>query len=169
MTLRTPLSRITGKTIVALAATLVLLSGCQRFSYAPATGDDTSDLTFTSEGIAAQPLICVPGKGFMPTEYAIASHDSSSTQLNDLLKAMKKQTAVTTQISTERSLRIGVIYNDGERGASRDRCRIAVQFVPQAEHDYQAHFVMEGEQCGLTLSSDTDTDVTAVVSDWTCP
>ena len=148
---------------------LALLAGCQHLNYqAPATGD-TAQITFTSNNTAAQPVVCVPGKGFKPTEYAMSQNPMSGDALNELLETMKKSPEVTTTLSTSHASRIGVIYNRRQADNRRDRCRVALQFSPQADAQYRAHFVYDKGQCGLSLEDASGANVDAVQIDWQCP
>ncbi len=45
----------------------VLLAGCQMFTYQPPSVEDTATVVFTGNA-AAQPVVCVPGRGFKDTK-----------------------------------------------------------------------------------------------------
>lgn len=152
-----------------ILAPLVLLAGCQHLNYQPPAGDNTAKLTFTSNNTAAQPVVCVPGKGFKATEYALSQNPISGGALDDLLKTMKKSPQVTTTVDSAPATRIGVTYNRRQSDNSRDRCRVALQFDPRAGGEYQAHFVYENDQCGLSLKDASGSNVDAVLTDWQCP
>ena len=152
-----------------ILAPLALLVGCQHLNYQPPTNGDTAQVTFTSNNTAAQPVVCVPGKGFKATEYALSQNPVSGGALDDLLKTMKKSPQVTTTVDRAPATRIGVTYNRRQADNSRDRCRVALQFAPQAGGDYQAHFVYENGQCGLSLEDASGASVDAVLTDWQCP
>tara|TARA_B100000676_G_scaffold310608_1_gene377698 strand:+ start:886 stop:1356 length:471 start_codon:yes stop_codon:yes gene_type:complete len=152
-----------------ILAPLALLAGCQHLNYQPPAGDNTANVTFTSNNTAAQPVVCVPGKGFKATEYSLSHSPLGGDALNDLLETMKKSPQVTTTVEATRSVRIGVTYNRRQTDKSRDRCRVALQFDPRAGSDYQAHFVYENDQCGLSLSDESGSVVDAVLTDWQCP
>ena len=110
-------------------ALVLVLAGCQNFGYQAPYGDDTAQITFTSNDTAAQPAICVPGKGFQSTEYSIAQKPMGGDALNDLLETMKKSTEVTTTLAPSSQTRVGIIYNQKHPNSTqRDRCRVALQF-----------------------------------------
>jgi len=150
-------------------APLALLVGCQHLNYQPPTDSDTAQVTFTSNNTAAQPVVCVPGKGFKATEYALSQNPVSGGALDDLLKTMKKSPQVATTVGSAPATRIGVTYNRRQADNSRDRCRVALQFDPRAGGDYQAHFIYENGQCGLSLEDTSGSSVDAVLTDWQCP
>ena len=64
-------------------APLALLAGCQHLNYQPPTDGDTAQVTFTSNDTAAQPVVCVPGKGFKSTEYALSQSPISGGALDE--------------------------------------------------------------------------------------
>ena len=74
-----------------------------------------------------------------------------------------------TRVEAAPATRIGVIYNRRQADNSRDRCRVALQFSPQAGGEYQAHFVYDKGQCGLSLKDASGNSVDAVQTDWQCP
>lgn len=150
-------------------APLALLAGCQHMNYQPPAGDNTAKVTFTSNNTSAQPVVCVPNDGFKATEYALSQTPVSGGALDELLKTMKKSPQVTTTVDAAPATRIGVAYNRRQADNSRDRCRVALQFDPQAGGDYQAHFVYENGQCGLSLKDASGSSVDAVLTDWQCP
>ena len=134
---------------LAFIACAFALSGCQHFSYQPPYGDDTAQITFTSNDLPAQPAICVPGEGF---------------------KSMKKSVEVTTTLNASSQARIGVSYNQQKNGGtSRDRCKIALLFEAIAGEHYQAKFDYSGSQCGLSLTDSNGQSADAVQIDWECP
>ncbi|WP_348719832.1 hypothetical protein [uncultured Alcanivorax sp.] len=150
-------------------APLALLAGCQHLNYQEPTTGETAQVTFTSKDTAAQPVVCVPGKGFQSTDYALSQSPISGGALDELLETMKKSPEVTTTVDAAPATRIGVIYNRRQADNSRDRCRVALQFSPQAGGDYQAHFVYDKGQCGLSLKDAAGNSVDAVQTDWQCP
>jgi len=151
------------------SACVILLAGCQHLSYQAPEGDNTTSVTFTGNNNAAQPVVCVPGKGFKPTEYALAQNPLGGEALNDLLESLKKSPEVTTTVAAEPATRIGVSYDQRQTDKSRDRCRVALQFNPVAGQHYQASFHYENDQCGLSLTEQDGKRVDAVLIDWQCP
>lgn len=155
---------------LAFIACAFALSGCQHFSYQPPYGDDTAQITFTSNDLPAQPAICVPGEGFKSTEYSIAQKPIGGDAMNDLLETMKKSVEVTTTLNASSQARIGVSYNQQKNGGtSRDRCKIALLFEAIAGEHYQAKFDYSGSQCGLSLTDSNGQSADAVQIDWECP
>lgn len=150
-----------------VTACAFLLAGCQHLNYQPPSGDDTATVTFTGNSLSAQPMVCVPGKGFKATEYALTS--SGSEALGDLRKALKKSPQVTTSVTAGASTRIGVAFNRPGDNHSRDRCQVALLFTPSAGNAYSAHFVYENDQCGLSLEESSGGSADAVLTDWECP
>jgi hypothetical protein len=150
-----------------VTACAFLLTGCQHLNYQPPSGDDTATVTFTTNSISAQPMVCVPGKGFKATEYALTS--SGSEALSDLRQALKKSPQVTTSVTAGTSTRIGVAFNRPGDNHNRDRCQVALLFTPSAGSEYNAHFVYENDQCGLSLEESSGGSADAVLTDWECP
>lgn len=148
----------------------IALSGCQHFNYQPPYGDDTAQITFTSNDTPAQPAICVPGEGFQSTEYSIAQKPIGGDALNELMETMKKSVEVTTTLTPSTQTRIGVSYNQqNSAGTSRDRCKIALQFEAVAGEHYQAKFDYSRSQCGLSITDSSGQSADAVQIDWKCP
>lgn len=151
-------------------ALVLVLAGCQNFGYQAPYGDDTAQITFTSNDTAAQPAICVPGKGFQSTEYSIAQKPMGGEALNDLLETMKKSTEVTTTLAPSSQTRVGIIYNQKHPNSTqRDRCRVALQFEAVAGEHYQAVFNYSQAQCGLSITDSQGQSADAVRVDWECP
>lgn len=144
------------------------LNGCQYLAYQPPESGETASLVFTSDGVAAQPMVCVPGRGFKATEYSLARQSSENESLADLNEALKKQATVEVAIPAGESLLAGVRYNKPNQHRGRDRCKVAVRFTPEAGARYQARFVMSGEQCGLSLTRDARAVPDVVLTDWDC-
>lgn len=151
------------------SACVILLAGCQHLNYQAPEGDNTASVTFTGNNNSAQPVVCVPGKGFKPTEYALAQNPLGGEALNDLLESLKKSQQVTTTVTADTATRIGVSYDQRQTDKSRDRCRVALQFDAVAGQHYQASFLYEDDQCGLSLTDQDGKRVDAVLVDWQCP
>jgi len=58
---------------------------------------------------------------------------------------------------------------DKKEAGVRDRCKVAVCFRARAGGHYHARFSLPGGQCALTLTSEDDPAVDAVVVPYTCP
>ena len=158
------------KKIILLPA--VLLAGCQMLSYHPPQSGDTASVTFTSNNTAAQPVVCVPGSGFQGTEVSLAHRPFDSHAFDEAIKTLKKATAVTVPVRAGDATRIGVIYDQGDarmHSLKRKLCKVAVQFQARPGVHYQAHFIHQDNQCGLSVTSDDGSDVGAVPVDWRCP
>src|SRR5690606_5663634 len=107
---------------LAVFTLLTLLAGCQALSYQPPTGDDTASITFTSDNIAVQPVICVPGSGFRSTSMALAHKPFQSEFFDELNAGLRKAESVTTDVSTiSGSALVGFILQ--ERQIGRASCR----------------------------------------------
>ncbi|MQX53160.1 hypothetical protein [Alcanivorax sediminis] len=155
---------------LAIASFAITLAGCQHLSYQPPHGEDTAKITFTTNGTPAQPVICVPGKGFRSTEYSLARTPMGGDSMNDLMQTLKKNPTVTTTISPSEQARVGVVYNQKSLNSTlRDRCKIALQFDAIAGEHYQASFNYSADQCGLSISDSTGKAADAVHIDWECP
>ncbi|MCK0153234.1 hypothetical protein MWU49_05955 [Alcanivorax sp. S6407] len=155
---------------LALASFAIALAGCQHLSYQPPYGEDTAKITFTTNGTPAQPVVCVPGKGFQPTEFSLARTPMGGDAMNDLMQTLKKSPTVTTKIAPSSQARVGVIYNQKDTNSSRrDRCKIALQFEAVAGESYKADFNYSADQCGLAITDSEGQSADAVQIDWQCP
>ena len=152
-------------------AIALLFTGCQHFSsYQQPYGDNTAEITFTSNDTAAQPVICVPGEGFQSTEFSNSQRPIGGVSLNELMEAMKKSPEVTTSLEASQQARIGILYNQKSTNSTkRDRCRVALQFEALAGEHYQAKFSFSQGQCGLSLTDSRGRSADAVHVDWECP
>lgn len=156
--------------ITGTIAALLLLSGCARFAYQDATGDNTATVTFSSEGIGVQPQVCVPGEGFKSTEFSVAANDGDGDFVSQMNETLKKQPLVSTRVPGDLDTRVAFSYTADKREAGvRDRCKVAVFFRARAGAHYDAHFSLPGGQCALTLTSEDDPGVDAVVVPYSCP
>lgn len=160
------------KYTLALLALTSALAGCQKLAYQPAEGDNTATLVFSSDNVAVQPMICVPGKGFEPTEYAVSQAPFKSdffTQLND---SLKKAEQVETTVPAGTSLRIGFSYaakDPNKQGPGvGDRCKLAIVFKPEAGGRYDAHFSLPDGECAMSLSRASQPVEDAVIAPWEC-
>ncbi|MBL7250236.1 hypothetical protein ACLD02_05590 [Alloalcanivorax sp. C16-2] len=149
---------------------LALLSGCQMFSYQEPAGADTATVTFTGDA-AAQPVVCVPGKGFKDTQMALAVKPWETNAFNELFKTMKKAEEVPVAIQASEQARVGVVYNERRsEGAGRDHCRVAAQFDARPGERYRAHFTRtDTGNCGLEIRGEDGVRADAVPVAWQCP
>ena len=149
---------------------LLLLAGCQALSYQPPTGDDTASITFTSDNIAVQPVICVPGSGFRSTSMALAHKPFQSEFFDELNAGLRKAESVTTDVSTiSGSALVGFILQERPREGMAKRCKTAARFPVQAGASYQAHFLYEGGHCGIQIKDASGAPLAdAVATPWQC-
>ena len=73
------------KTLLLLPA--LMLAGCQMLNYQEPTGEDTAAVVFTGNE-AAQPVVCVPGRGFKDTKISLAVKPWDTNAFNELFKTM---------------------------------------------------------------------------------
>ena len=148
---------------------LALLSGCQMFSYQEPAGADTATVTFTGDA-AAQPAVCVPGKGFKDTHMAVAVKPWETNAFEKLFQTMKKSEEVTVSVVASEQARVGLVYSDVRANGGRDRCRVAAQFNAQPGERYRAHFTRtDTGNCGLEIRGEGGVRADAVPVDWSCP
>lgn len=152
---------------ILLASTLALASGCAHY-HGP-EGSDAATVVFTSNNVAAQPMVCVPGKGFQGTRHALAQKPFESRAFTPINEALRKSEEVPATLPPGEPTRIGVQLSDRQGGAGPFRCNAAILFTPQPGARYNAHFVRDGNQCGLGLSHEDGTPVAdAVRAPWEC-
>ena len=155
------------KTLLLLPA--LMLAGCQMLNYQEPAGEDTATVTFTGNE-AAQPVVCVPGRGFKDTKTSLAVKPWDTNAFNELFSAMKKAEQVPVTVAADGQARIGVVYNERDTDMRRNHCRVAVQFNAQAGARYLAHFTRnDAGQCGLEVRGEEGVQADAVPVDWDCP
>ncbi|HAB05483.1 hypothetical protein [Alloalcanivorax venustensis] len=155
------------KTLLLLPA--LMLAGCQMLNYQEPTGEDTAAVVFTGNE-AAQPVVCVPGRGFKDTKISLAVKPWDTNAFNELFKTMRKAEQVPVTVAADGQTRIGVVYNERDTDMRRNHCRVAVQFNAQADTRYFAHFTRnEAGQCGLEVRGEEGVQADAVPVDWDCP
>ena len=155
------------KTLLLLPA--LMLAGCQMLNYQEPAGEDTATVTFTGNE-AAQPVVCVPGRGFKDTKTSLAVKPWDTNAFNELFSAMKKAEQVPVTVAADGQTLIGVVYNERDSNMRRNHCRVAVQFNAQAGADYFAHFTRnDAGQCGLEVRGGDGVRADAVPVDWDCP
>ena len=161
------------KHFLALALSTFLLAGCQHLSYSPAEGENTATVVFTSENIAVQPMVCVPGKGFKATEFAVSHQPYDSEFFTQLNETLKKQPQVTTTVPAGESIRLGFSYTEKDatdKGPGvKDRCKVAILFKPTAGDQYAAHFSLADGECAMSLTQADSPVADAVIAPWECP
>lgn len=145
-----------------------MLAGCQMLNYQEPAGGDTATVMFTGD-TAAQPAVCVPGRGFKDTKTSLAVKPWETNAFDELFAAMKKAEQVPVTVAADSQTRIGVVYNE-RNDMSRDHCRVAVQFNARAGASYLAYFTRnEAGQCGLEVRGEDGVQADAVPVDWDCP
>lgn len=151
-------------------ALLTLLSGCQALSYQPPTGEDTASITFTSDNIAVQPVVCVPGKGFRPTREALAHAPFESEFFSELNANLKKSKEVTVDVTTTSGqVVVGFVMQRRQDNGPRDRCKVAVRLPVSKGDHHHVHFSLENGHCGVRAQDNTGTPVTdALPVPWQC-
>ena len=155
------------KTLLLLPA--LMLAGCQMLNYQEPTGEDTAAVVFTGNE-AAQPVVCVPGRGFKDTKISLAVKPWDTNAFDELFSAMKKAEQVPVTVAADGQARIGVVYNERDTDMRRNHCRVAVQFNAQAGVRYLAHFTRnDAGQCGLEVRGEEGVQADAVPVDWDCP
>lgn len=155
------------KTLLLLPA--LMLAGCQMLNYQEPTGEDTASVVFTGNE-AAQPVVCVPGRGFKDTKTSLAVKPWDTNAFDELFSAMKKAEQVPVTVAADGQARIGVVYNERDTDMRRNHCRVAVQFNAQAGARYLAHFTRnDAGQCGLEVRGEEGVQADAVPVDWDCP
>ena len=155
------------KTLLLLPA--LMLAGCQMLNYQEPTGEDTASVVFTGNE-AAQPVVCVPGRGFKDTKISLAVKPWDTNAFNELFKTMRKAEQVPVAVAADSQTRIGVVYNERDSNMRRNHCRVAVQFNAQAGASYFAHFTRnEAGQCGLEVRGEEGVQADAVPVDWDRP
>jgi hypothetical protein len=155
------------KTLLLLPA--LMLAGCQMLNYQEPGGEDTATVVFTGNE-AAQPVVCVAGRGFKDTRTSVAVKPWDTNAFNELFKTMRKAEQVPVAVAADGQTRIGVVYNERDSNMRRNHCRVAVQFNAQAGASYFAHFTRnEAGQCGLEVRGEDGVQADAVPVGWDCP
>ncbi|ASK33133.1 hypothetical protein [Alloalcanivorax mobilis] len=147
---------------------LALLSGCSVMQYQPPAGGDTATVTFTSNNLAAQPMVCVPGAGFRATDTALSQKPFDSKAFDEVIKTMNKAGEVTTTVAASPNTRVGVVLNKRQGNMGRDRCKVAAQFSTEAGGNYRVNFTRNNDQCGLEVRGEDGSRADAVPVDWDC-
>ncbi|HEX5677884.1 MAG TPA: hypothetical protein VFX91_07935 [Alcanivorax sp.] len=145
----------------------LMLAGCQMLNYQEPSGADTATVVFTGNE-AAQPVVCVPGRGFKDTKTSLAVKPWDTNAFDELFSAMRKSEQVPVTVAADGQTRIGVVYNE-RNDMRRDHCRVAVQFNARAGARYVAYFTRnEAGQCGLEVRGEEGVQADAVPVGWDC-
>lgn len=146
----------------------LMLAGCQMLNYQEPAGEDTATVVFTGNE-AAQPVVCVPDRGFKDTQVSLAVKPWDTNAFNELFKTMRKAEQVPVTVAADGQTRIGVVYNE-RNDMRRDHCRVAAQFNARAGARYFARFTRnEAGQCGLEVRGEEGVQADAVPVGWDCP
>ena len=154
---------------ILLASLVALASGCSHY-HGP-EGSDAATVVFTSNNVAAQPMVCVPGEGFQATRYALSRNPFDSDAITQLNDTLRKSAEVPATLPAGEPVRLGVQFQEkrNKDAPAPFRCNAAVRFTPQAGATYSAHFIRDGQQCGLGISlADGTPAPDAVRVPWEC-
>jgi len=153
-----------------LLALLVLpVSGCQLLSYQEPTEGQLATVEFTSNETAAQPVVCVPGKGFKSTALSVSANTSDSPFVQDMNEVLKKAPKVSVQIDASRgSVQVGYVMQQKQSTGLRKRCKVAARFSVAAGHTYTAHLTESDGHCGLEISEAGAPLEDAFIAPWEC-
>lgn len=133
---------------LALLATTCLLTACQSMFHQDYAGDNAAILTFSSDDLPAQPVICVPGEGFRETSFSVGRDGYKI--LNDLNEAMKKSPEVVVKVQASGETLAGFRYRDSARTAEKSRCRIAMRFSSEPGEHYQLR--LDDDRCAVSVT-----------------
>lgn len=159
------------KPVLTLALMAAALAGCQHLAYTPPEGDNTATVVFASDNIAVQPMVCVPGKGFKATEFAVSHEPFESTFFTQLNDSLKKQPTVETTVAADTSVRLGFSYTakDSSKGPGiKNRCKVAILFEPAPGGQYEARFSLADGECAMSLTLAGQPVSDAVIAPWEC-
>lgn len=157
---------------LALLGCLAALTGCQHLVYQPpAVSTPTATFTFSSNNVAVQPVVCVPGIGFRDTEFAVAQEPFSSELVSELNASLKKSKTVSVPVDATRGRVIaGFVMQQKTAGGSRKRCRVAASIPVIAEQEYAVQFVHGNGHCGIEVRDAQQTTLAdVIIVPWQCP
>lgn len=133
---------------LALLATVCLLSACQSAFHHDHAGENVATLTFSSDDLPAQPVICVAGEGFRETRTAVGRDGYKI--LDDLNEAMKKSPEVSARVAASENTVAGFRYRDSARTAEKSRCRTAMRFRTEPGQHYRVR--LEDNRCTVSVT-----------------
>lgn len=152
-----------------IAALVLLSSGCQMFSYQEPAGDAIATVEFTSNETAAQPVICVLGKGFKATALSVTANTSDSQFVKDMNETMKKAAKVAVSVdASSGSVLVGFEMQHRQKYGARERCKVATRFGVIAGHTYTAHLIETDGHCGVEVSEAGVPLDDAFIAPWEC-
>ena len=150
----------------ALSSAL-LLAACSHYQ---ASGEeDTATVTFTSNNISAQPMVCNEAGRFQSTRMALSQKPFDGEIFDEINKSLGKAETVVTAVPANQPVRVGVRHSQRSRGTTDFSCRQAAQFEPVTGSTYTVHFTLQGNQCGLEITDDAGEPVEgAIAVPWDC-
>lgn len=119
----------------ALLAAALLLSACQSSRHIDYASEDAITLIFSSDDLAAQPIICVPGEGIRQTSLSVGI--GGYKILEDLNEAMKKSAEVHATIAPKSPVIAGFRYTQRGSVKPRKRCETMVSFEASPGQSYK--------------------------------
>jgi hypothetical protein len=131
----------------ALLASLALLGGCQSAHYSNYGGEDAATLVFSSDGVTAQPVICVAGKGLVKTDLSVGL--GGYKMLEDLNEAMKKSPEVSARIPGGATVTAGFRQVQRGRFEPRKVCLRTVSIDSAAGETWRLH-LEKSPACTIT-------------------
>lgn len=157
---------------LCLLGSLAILSGCQHLVYQPpAATTPAATLTFSSNNVAVQPVVCVPGSGFRDTEYAVAHIPFSSELVSELNASLKKSETVSARVDASSGRVVaGFVMQQKSAGGSRKRCKVAASIPVAAGQAYDVKFVHDSGHCGVEVRDASQAALAdVIVVPWQCP
>ncbi|MBZ2188631.1 hypothetical protein K8B33_05965 [Alcanivorax sp. JB21] len=145
----------------------LLLAACSHYQ---AAGEaDTATITFTSNNVSGQPMVCNEAGRFQSTRMALSQKPFDSEMFDEINKTLRKAESVVTAVPANRPVRVGVRHSQRSRGTTDFSCRQAAQFEPVAGSTYTVHFTLQGNQCGLDITDGAGAPVEgAIAVPWNC-
>lgn len=133
----------------ALLAVICMLSACQSARHIDYASEAAVTLIFSSDDLAAQPIICVPGKGIQETSVAVGI--GGYKIFDDLNEAMNKSPEVHATVAPDSAVIAGFRYSQRSRAAGRKRCERMVSFDAIAGQTYQLR-LESSPRCTITAT-----------------
>src|SRR5690606_10066776 len=132
--------------------------------------DDTASITFTSDNIAVQPVVCVPGSGFQSTRQALAHTPFESEFFSELNANLNKSKEVTVDVATQSGqVIVGFVMQRRQDNGPRDRCKVAVRLPVSSGDRHSVHFSLESGHCGVRAQDQNGAPLTdALPVPWQC-
>ncbi|MCH8544584.1 MAG: hypothetical protein LAT61_13535 [Alcanivorax sp.] len=152
---------------VGVLFSALLLGACSHYQASGA--EETARITFTSNNVSGQPMVCNEAGRFQSTRKALSQKPFDGEIFDEINKALGKAEAVVTEVPADGAVRVGVRHSQRSRGTTDFSCRQAVQFEPAPGGTYTVHFTIQGNQCGLDITEDNGANVeSAIAVPWKC-